>query len=336
MAGPVGEGGIVEKIRQVNTQEDAVHLLQVALEHEWAVSFEYTIHAYSMPKGRFFYEDPVMKLRTDARAQTIQIGIDEMYHSLQLGIIIRQLGADPSFKTDEVIRLPKIIDNLKRDKITEDLVTDLYQSAEWKEGAFPRIQNMVLNISYDEVRHSRQFETIISTMEKEGAAETLCFRESAEAAAKPEVQLLHEITRMENELMHRYLRYVLLFSEHQDLAQRLFKNSINHMRHWDKNAGLLVRLGSVIQIENAQREPDGTEISRNPMPALYSGEDRRSALEALIPAEQELIAKYKKLLAILPAGDSRDQLSLQLGLKREHLFTQEWLLRNANRVKGLS
>jgi len=48
--------------------------------------------------------------------------------------------------------------------------------------------------------------------------------------------LLHEITRMENELMHRYLRYMLLFSEHQDLAQRLFKNSINHMRHWDKNS----------------------------------------------------------------------------------------------------
>ena len=326
----------MEKIRQIKTQEDALHLLQVALEHEWAVSFEYTIHAYSMPKGKFFYEDPVMKLRTDSRAQTIQIGIDEMYHSLQLGVVIRQLGGDPSFKTDEVIRFPKVIDNLKRDKMTEDLVTDLYQSADWKEGAFPKIQNMILNISYDEVRHAKQFETMIRTMEKEGAAETLCFRESAEAAAKPEVQLLHKITRMENELMHRYLRYVLLFSEHQDLAQRLFKNSINHMRHWDKNSGLLVRLGSVIQIENAQRDPDGKEVSRSPMPALYSGQDRLSALEALIPAEQELIAKYEKLLAFFPAGDNRDQLSLQLGLKREHLFTQEWLLKNAGRIKGLS
>jgi bacterioferritin (cytochrome b1) len=277
-----------------------------------------------------------MKLRTDARAQTIQIGIDEMYHSLQLGIIIRQLGGDPSFKTDEVIRFPRVIDNLKRDKMTEDLVTGLYQSAEWKEGLFPKIQNMILNISYDEVRHAKQFETMIRTMEKEGSAETPCFREGTEAAARPEVPLLHEITRMENELMHRYLRYVLLFCEHQDLAQRLFKNSINHMRHWDKNSGLLVRLGSVIQIENARREPDGKEVSRSPMPALYSGQDRLSALHALIPAEEELIARYEKLLAVVPAGENRDQLNLQLGLKREHLFTQEWLLKNAGRIKGLS
>jgi len=326
----------MEKIRQVKTEEDVIHLLQVALEHEWAVSFEYTIHAYSMPKGRLFYEDPIMKLRTDARAQTIQIGIDEMYHSLQLGVIIRQLGSDPSFKTDEVIRFPKVVDNLKRDKMTEDLVTNLYQSAEWKEGAFPKIQNMILNISYDEVRHSRQFETMIRAMEKEGAAATLCFREGPGAAAKPEVQLLHEITRMENELMHRYLRYVLLFSEHQDLVQRLYKNSINHMRHWDKNSGLLVRLGSVIRIENAQREADGKEVSRSPMPALYSGHDRLSALQALIPDERELIAKYEKLLAVVPEGDDRNQLLLQLGLKREHLFTQEWLLKNAGRIKGLA
>jgi bacterioferritin (cytochrome b1) len=325
----------MEKIRPLQTREDVIHLLQVALEHEWAVSFEYTIHAYSMPKGKFLYEDPVMKLRTDARAQTIQIGIDEMYHSLQLGVIIRQLGGDPSFKTDEVVRFPRVIDNLKRDKMTEDMVTALYQSAEWTEGAFPKIQNMVLNISSDEVRHSRQFEAMIGAMEKEGAGETPCFKESAEAAAKPEVTLLHEITRMENELMHRYLRYVLLFSEHQDLAQRLYKNSINHMRHWDKNAGLLVRSGSVIRIENAERDPDGKEVSRSPMPALYSGQDRLSALEALIPAEEQLIAKYEKLLAVIPAGDDRTQLSLQLGLKREHLFTQEWLLRNAGRIRGL-
>ncbi|HUU38788.1 MAG TPA: hypothetical protein VMW46_11380 [Candidatus Desulfaltia sp.] len=326
----------MEKVRRVDTEEDAIHLLQIALEHEWAVSFEYTIHAYSMPKGKFFYEDPVMKLRTDARAQTIQIGIDEMYHSLQLGIIIRQMGGDPSFKTDEVIRYPKVLDNLKRDKLTEDLVTDLYQSAEWKEGAYSKIKNMVLNISYDEVRHGRQFQTMIRTMEKEGAAETLCFQESEEAAAKPEVRLLHEITRMENELMHRYLRFVLLFSEHQDLSQRLYKNSINHMRHWDKNSGILVKLGSVIRIENSVREPDGKEISRSPMPSLYSGRDRLSALQSLVPAEEELISKYEKLVPLFPEGEIRDQLSLQLGLKREHLFTQEWLLKNAGRIKGLS
>jgi bacterioferritin (cytochrome b1) len=326
----------MEKVRRVASKGDAIHLLQVALEHEWAVSFEYTIHAYSMPKGKFIYQDPVMKLPTDSRAQTIQIGIDEMYHSLQLGIIIRQMGGDPSFKTDEVMRYPKIIDNLKRDKLTEDLVTDLYQSAEWKEGAFPKIQNMVLNIATDEVRHGQQFQVMIRTMEEEGTAEALCFRESAEAAAKPEVRLLHEITRMENEMMHRYLRFVLLFSEHQDLSQRLFKNSINHMRHWDKNSGILVKLGSVIQIENAVREVDGKEVSRSPMPSLYSGQDRLSALQTLVPAEEELIGKYEKLVPLVPEGEIRNQISLQLGLKREHLFTQEWLLKTAGRIKGLA
>ena len=35
-----------------------------------------------------------MKIRKDMRAQTIQIGIDEMYHALQLGIVLRQMGAD--------------------------------------------------------------------------------------------------------------------------------------------------------------------------------------------------------------------------------------------------
>jgi bacterioferritin (cytochrome b1) len=177
---------------------------------------------------------------------------------------------------------------------------------------------------------------MIRTMEEQGAAETLCFQETPEATAKPEIQLLHEITRMENEMMHRYLRFVLLFSEHQDLSQRLFKNSINHMRHWDKNSGILVKLGSVIQIENAVREPDGKETSRSPMPSLYSGQDRISALQSLIPEEEELIAKYEKLIPLIPEGDIRNQLNLQLGLKREHLFTQEWLLKNAGRIKGLS
>lgn len=325
----------MEKIRTVETKEDALRLLEIALKHEWAVSFEYIIHAYSMPKGKFFYQDPIMKLWTDARAQTIQIGIDEMYHALQLGFIIKQMGGMPSFETDEVIRYPKILDNIKRDKMTEDMVTDLYQAARWKEGAFPKIQNMALNISYDEVRHSRQFEVMIKTMEKQGNADALCFQESLEAAQKKEVRLLHEITRLENEIAHRYLKYVILFSEHQDLSQRLFKNSINHMRHWDKNSGLLVKLGSVIQIENAVRDAEGVEKSLSPMPPLYPGEDRLSALEALIPAEKNLIAKYENLILLVPAGEIKDQLNLHLGLKREHLFTQEWLLKNAHKIKGL-
>jgi len=325
----------MEKIKTIETKEDAIKLLNVALEHEWAVSFEYTIHAYSMPKGRFWYQDPVMKNRTDARAQTIQIGIDEMYHALQLGIIITQMGGTPSFKTDEVVRYPKIIDNLNRDKMTEDMVTSLYQSAEFKEGAFPKIQNMVLNISYDEVRHSDQFVAMMEAIRKEGAEDALCFQSSPENADKEEVQLLHEITRLENELMHRYLKYVMLFSEHQDLSQRLFKNSIDHMRHWDKNSGLLIKMNDVIQIENAEKDAEGVERSRSPMPDVYPGDNRLSALEALLPAEETLIARYEKLLTLVPEGEIKDQLNIHLALNREHLFTQEWLLQNVKKIKGI-
>lgn len=325
----------MEKIKEIKTKEDALHLLTIALEHEWAVSFEYIIHAYSMPKAKFFYHDPVMEQKTDARGQAIQIGIDEMYHALQLGIIIRQMGGIPSFKTDEVIRYPKIVDNLKRDKKTEDLVTDLYQSAKLEEGTFPKIQNMILNISYDEVRHARQFQTMIDAMEKTGAGEALCFQADAKNAQKEDVQLLHEITRLENELMHRYLKYVMLFSEHQDLSQRLFKNSIDHMRHWDKNSGILVKLGDVIQIENALSAENGVERSVNPMPDIYPGEDRLSALETLVPAEETLISKYEKLIPMTPEGEMRDQLSLHLAQNREHRFTQQWLLTNARKIKGL-
>ena len=288
-----------------------------------------------MPKGQFFYEDPIMKQKTDARAQTIQIGIDEMYHSLQLGIIITQMGGIPSFETDEVIRYPRIIDNLKRDKETEDIVTDLYQSAEFKDGVFPKIQNMVLNISYDEVRHSKQFVAMMEAMKKEGLEDALCFQPNPENENKEEVQLLHEITRNENELMHRYLKYVLLFGEHQDLSQRLFKNAIDHMRHWDKNSGILIKMGDVIQIENAEKDSDGVERSPSPMPSLYAGEDRLTALETLIPAEEALLAKYEKLTSLVPEGEIKDQLQLHMALNREHLFTQEWLLKNAQKIKGL-
>lgn len=325
----------MKKIKQIKTIEDTIKLLNIALKHEWAVSLEYTIHAYSMPKGKFFYEDPIMKQKTDARAQTIQIGIDEMYHSLQLGFIITQMGGIPSLETDEVIRYPRIIDNLKRDKETEDIVTDLYQSAEFKDGVFPKIQNMVLNISYDEVRHSKQFVAMMEAMKKEGVEDALCFQPNPENENKEEVQLLHEITRNENELMHRYLKYVLLFGEHQDLSQRLFKNAIDHMRHWDKNSGILIKMGDVIQIENAEKDSGGVERSRGAMPSLYAGEDRLTALETLIPAEEALLAKYKKLISLVPEGEIKDQLQLHMALNREHLFTQEWLLKNAQKIKGL-
>lgn len=325
----------MEEIKHIETEEDAIKLLNIALEHEWAVSLEYLIHAYSMPKGKFFYDDPIMKIKADARRQTIQIGIDEMYHSLQLGIIIKQMGGVPSFKTDEVIRYSKIMDNWKRDKMTEDIVTNLYQSAEFEEEAFPKIHNMILNISYDEVRHSEQFVAMMEAMKAAGEEDALCYQPNPEAADKEEVQLLHDITRTENELMHRYLKYVIDFSEHQDLSQRLFKNAIDHMKHWDKNSGILIKMGDVIHIENSETDAEGMEKSLKPMPDTYPGEDRISALETLIPAEENLIAKYEKLIAMVPAGEIKDQLQLHLALDREHLFTQNWLLTNAKKIKGL-
>lgn len=325
----------MENIKNIRSKDDAIKLLNIALEHEWAVSFEYLFHAYSYPKGKFFYQDPVLKRRQDVRAQTIQIGIDEMYHSLQLGIIITQMGGIPSFKTDEVFRYPKIIDNLQRDKKTEDLVTNLYQSAEFEEGDFPKIQNMVLNISYDEVRHSDQFAAMMEAMRAEGAEEALCYQSNPESAQKQEVQLLHAIMRAENELMHRYLKFVILFSGHQDLSQRLFKNTIDHMRNWDKNSGILIKLGDVIRIENAEKDSEGVERSVNPMPSSYPGEDRLSALENLFPAEKELVAMYDKILPLVPDGEIKAQLEIHRGLDLEHVFTQEWLLKNARKIKGL-
>ena len=326
----------MDKHQHIENKEDAIRLLNVALEHEWAVSFEYTIHAYSMPKAKYFYEDPIMKLKTDVRAQTIQIGIDEMYHALQLGIIITQMGGTPSFNTDKVIRYPKILDNIRRDKMTEDMVTDLYQTAEIKEGAFPEIQNMILNISYDEVRHSEQFQAMIDAFQAAGYEEDLCFQSNPENIHKPEIQLLHEITRLENSLMHQYLKYVLLFSQHQDLSQRLFKNSIDHMRHWDKNSGLLIKMGDVIQIENAVKDDNGVETSKNPMPSFYPGEDRLTALETLIPVEKELEEKYEKLIPLVSEKEIQSQLQIHLALNKEHIFTQEWLYKNAGKIKGLT
>lgn len=325
----------MENIKSIKSEEDAMKLLNIALEHEWAVSFEYLYHAYSFPKGKFFYQDPILKHRQDVRAQTIQIGIDEMYHSLQLGIIITQMGGTPSFKTDEVIRYPRVIDNLERDKKTEDLVTNLYQSAEFEENAFPKIQNMVLNISYDEVRHSDQFVAMMDAMRSEGAEDAMCYQSNPANTQKEEIQLLHAIMRAENELMHRYLKFVILFSEHQDLSQRLFKNAIDHMKNWDKNGGILIKMGDVIQIENAEKNSEGVERSVSPMPSSYSGEDRLSALETLIPAEKDLISKYEKLLSVVPGGEIKDQLEKHTGLDREHVFTQEWLLKNAQKIKGL-
>jgi bacterioferritin (cytochrome b1) len=325
----------MDKIRAVRNRDDLIRLLSAALHHEWAVSFEYVIHAYSMPKGRFLYDDPVLKQTTDARAQTIQIGIDEMYHALQLGITLARLGTDPGFGTDEVVRFPGVADNLRRDKMTEEMVTDLYQSAEIAPGAFPEIENMVWNISYDEVRHIAQFEAMIAAIEAGGGPAPVCFAAHPGRAGRRDLQALHGLCRLENEAMHRYLRYVMMFNAHQDLSQRLFKNSINHMRHWDKLSGLLVKLGDVVAIENAVTDAAGVERSRQPMPPVYPGDGRLSALETLPGLEQEILAAYEAALELGWPEDVRAQLRLHLALTREHVFTQDKLLGNARRIKGV-
>jgi bacterioferritin (cytochrome b1) len=326
----------MEKIKTVKTRDDVVALLAVALRHEWAVSFEYVSHAYSIPKGKYFYEDPILKQRTDVRGQTIQIGIDEMYHALQLGIILTQMGVGPSFRTDEVIRFPRILDNLKRDKMTEEMVTNLYQSAELEPGAHPKVENMIWNISYDEVRHIDQFRAMIESLESAGNAEAPCLRPSPERDSREDLRRLHAICRVENELMHRYLKFVMMFGEHEDLSQRLFKNAVNHMRHWDKTSGVLIKLGDVIAVENAETDANGVERSVDPMPTEYPGAGRLSALETLLPAEKDLVARYEEVVSIVPPGDVQDQLRLQLALTREHVFTQEKLLANARRIRGIA
>jgi bacterioferritin (cytochrome b1) len=325
----------MDKIKTVKTRDDVVRLLSAALEHEWAVSFEYVVHAYSMPKGKFLYDDPVSGQRADARAQTIQIGIDEMYHALQLGLVLTQMGIEPSFKTDEVIRYPRVIDNLRRDKMTEEMVTDLYQSAEIEPAAFPKVENMVWNISADEVRHIGQFGAMIAAIESSGEAEALGFKAHPDRESREDLTLLHALCRLENEATHRYLRYVMMFSEHQDLSQRLFKNSINHMRHWDKLAGILVKLGDVIAVENATTGAAGVERSLAPMPSAYPGTSRLSALETLPGLEREIVSRYEAVLGLDLPGEVRAQLRLHLALSREHVFTQDNLLENARRIKGI-
>ena len=326
----------MDKIKTVRTGDDVVRLLAAALRHEWGVSFEYVVHAYSMPKGRFLYDDPFLKQRTDARAQTIQIGIDEMYHALQLGLVLTGMGVEPGFGTDEIVRYPKVLDNLREDKRTEDEVTDLYQSAEVEPGAFPEVENMIWNISYDEVRHSAQFAAMIAAIEASPEAGAACFRPHPDRDGREDLRLLHGLCRLENEAMHRYLRYVMMFSGHQDLGQRLFKNSVNHMRHWDKLAGILVKLGDVIAVENAVTDAAGVERSRAPMPAAYPGDGRLSALETLPGLERDIVAAYEAVLELPLPDEVRAQLRLHLALTREHVFTQDGLLENARRIKGLA
>lgn len=317
----------------IDDRESLIKYLNMALEHEWAVSFEYVVHAYSMPKAKYFYNDPVMDDRFDVRAQTIQIGIDEMYHALQIGLLLKQIGAEPSFRTAAIKRYPLIIDNLRRDKTTEDEVTEYYQQVRFNNINEPKLQNMLFNMASDEIRHSRQFEAMIKMMEKEGLAGELIFQPSPEAGSREDLKILHELTRLENSMMHEYLYYVLLFSEHQDLGQRLFKNSINHMRHWDKISGLLVRLGDVIRLENVQPAENGGEQSLMPMPYVYPGKTRVEALDSTLRGEKQLIEKYKLAIDLVPGEEIKAQLKAQLALTREHLYTQESLLANTKKTK---
>jgi len=323
----------MEKMKLIKDRETLIKYLNIALEHEWAVSFEYVIHAYSMPKGKYFYQDPVLKCRQEARAQTIQIGIDEMYHALQIGLLLKQLGGEPSFKSDVIKRYPRIIDNLKRDKMTEDEVTALYQEARFENIDDPKLQNMVLNIAADEVRHSQQFQAMIEAFLTQGWEEDLCYQPHPDAGKREDLRLLHELCQLENRMMHEYLYYVLLFSEHQDLGQRLFKNSINHMRHWDKLSGVLVKLGDVIRLENVEPAEGGGEQSWLPMPSTYPGKNRVQALESTLQGEKLLIEKYERAINLVPEGELRSQLLIHLSLCREHAYTQSSLLENARKLQ---
>ncbi|MDD8020069.1 MAG: ferritin-like domain-containing protein [Acidobacteriota bacterium] len=323
----------MEKFFQINDRESLIKYLNIALEHEWAVSFEYVIHAYSMPKGKYFYSDPVMDCPLDVRAQTIQIGIDEMYHALQIGLLLKQIGAEPSLRTDTIKRYPRIIDNLKRDKTTEEEVTELYQKATFNNIHDPKLQNMVLNIAADEIRHGRQFEAMINMMEKEGLAGDLIFQPDPETSGRKDLDILHELCQLENLMMHEYLYYVLLFSEHQDLGQRLFKNAINHMRHWDKLSGLLVKKGDVIRLENVQPAENGGEQSSVPMPYIYPGKTRLEALKSTLQGEKQLMEKYQRATDLIPEEEAKTQLKAQLALTREHLYTQQSLLGNVEKTR---
>jgi len=71
------------------------------------------------------------------------------------------------------------------------------------------------------------------------------------------------------------------------------------------------------------------------MPSVYPGDDRLSALNTFIPAEEKLIGKYETLIPMIPEGEIKDQLEIHLALNREHVFTQLWLLKNAQKIKGL-
>ena len=105
------------------------------------------------------------------------------------------------------------------------------------------------------------------------------------------------------------------------------------MRHWDKNAGLLVKLGSVLQIENAGDGPRRGGGQPEPHAAVHSGENRTRPSNRCSRGEEAHRASTRALIAWLP-GRGQGQLNSQLALKREHLFTQEWLLKNARRIRA--
>jgi hypothetical protein len=108
------------------------------------------------------------------------------------------------------------------------------------------------------------------------------------------------------------------------------------MRHWDKLAGILVKLGDVIAIENAVVDAAGVERSVRPMPTEYPGTGRLTALQTLPGLERALLAKYEAALGLGLPEEVRAQLRLHQALTREHVFTQDKLLENARRIRGLA
>ena len=71
------------------------------------------------------------------------------------------------------------------------------------------------------------------------------------------------------------------------------------------------------------------------MPVEYPGAGRLSALETLPGLEREIAGRYEAVLGLGLPAEIQAQLKLHLALTREHIFTQDKLLENARRIKGL-
>lgn len=69
------------------------------------------------------------------------------------------------------------------------------------------------------------------------------------------------------------------------------------------------------------------------MPYVYQGGNRVEALDSTLRGEKQLIEKYELAVDLVPEGEIRNQLSAHLSLCCEHLYTQQNLLQNAQKIQ---